>query len=175
MRAIRCSLLLLLALLMSGCLITTGAIQGDRFSVAQDFSVQMLDGDWEPVRQNSWLDRNYIRRWNTSYAISFQHKKSNGFIGVRSYDMDEVGQARSLEVWADSIVAGSGGLKLSQKMIKVDGMDAIELVISGNYMNKCIALKKGKKAYLLLYSNYPTYFDEYLGVFDKFVGTFKAE
>ncbi len=162
--------LVILLLTILGCTTTTGMIQDNRFSVEQDFSVALLDSDWQVGRQTVFRD-GIITRQNTQWPISFSHKNSNGFVGVRSFQMNEVGQARSLEVWADNMVANSGGLKLSQKSVKIDGNEAIELVISGTYMAKQIFLKKGDKGFFIVYSNSPAYFDQYLDVFDKFVET----
>jgi hypothetical protein len=178
MRLYAFSSLVVFLLLLIGCVSTTGDIRGDRFYVAQDFSVGVLNDEWEVTRQkvNHMIAANApIPRENTQWPISFSHKNSNGFIAARSYELNELGQARSLEVWADSIVAGSGGIKLSQRTIKVDGNDALELVTSGQYMMKQVILKKRKKFYKIVYSNSPAYFDQQLAVFDGFVGTFRFE
>jgi len=156
-----------------GCTTTTGVIQNNSFSVENSFSVGLLDNDWQVERQKVFSD-GVIKRQNTPWAIGFSHTKSSGFIGVYAWQLSEIDQARSLDIIADSIVANSGGLKLSQKTVKVDGYDAIELVTSGTYMKKQILFKKGDRGYLLRYSNSPTYFDQYLNVFDSLVGTFKV-
>lgn len=160
-------------LFLHGCLVTTGEIKENRFFIENDFSVDLLDNSWEVVRQQVRVDLG-IRRSNTVYEISFRHKNSNGTIGVNSFELDNVGNARSIDIHADDAVARWGGIKLSQKMIKIDRIDAVELVISGKYMVKYIFFKKGGKGYELVYINTPTYFDEYLGVFEKFIGTFKV-
>lgn len=159
-------------LLLTGCAITitttgttTGEIKGNTFYLKNNFSVDLLDDDWEVVRQRGGYPVD---------EISFLHKKSNGRIRVNFVELNEIEQKRPLDVIADAIVADKGVLKLSQKMIKIDGIDAIEFVLSGgNYMHKYILLKKDKSAYEIQYTNTATYFDEYLGVFDKFVSSFK--
>ena len=178
MRSFTFSSLGILLLLLSGCISTTGEIRESRFYLDQDFSVGLLNSDWEMTRQkvNRLVQPNApIARESTPWPISFSHKKSNGFIAAKSYALTELGQARSLEVWADSIVAGSGGLKLAERSVRIDGSDALEIVISGQYMTKQVILKKGKKSYRLVYSNSPAYFDENLGVFDEFVGSFRLQ
>ncbi len=175
MRLFAASSLVVFLLLLTGCASTTGEIRENRFYVAQDFSVGLLNDEWQMTRQTvNHLNAPSFRE-NTPWPISFSHKNSNGFIGVRSYTLNELGQARSLEVWADSLVANSGGMKLSQRNVKIDGNDAIELVTSGQYMMKQVFLKKGKKAYRMVYSNSPAYFDQHLGVFDTFVETFRIQ
>jgi hypothetical protein len=176
MRLFKFSSFMILLLLLAGCVTTTGDIKENRFNVENDFSVGLLDSDWEVTRQkvNPLVQPNAaFPRENTPWQISFSHKKSNGFVAIRSYELNEVGQARPLDVWADGLVASSGGLKLSERSVKIDGSDAVELVISGQYMSKQVLLKKGKKAYRIVYSNSPSYFDQYLGVFDTFVESFR--
>ncbi|MBI4686378.1 MAG: hypothetical protein HY756_01120 [Nitrospirae bacterium] len=173
MQRIRLSLLLLTLLFLTACVTTTGEIKGNQFYLENYFNITLLDSDWEVVRQQTWVQYG-VKKSNTMYEISFRHKKSNGIIGVNSYWLDEVGKTQSLDIHANEAVAEFGGMKLSQKIIKVDGIDAVELVISGNYMFKYIFLKKGDKGYGIIYRNTPAYFDEYLSVFDKFVGTFRA-
>jgi hypothetical protein len=168
-----CLTALLLFLSLPGCLVTTGEIRGNKFFVQDDFTVDLPNSEWEVVRQQVFVDLG-IRRPNSVFEVSFNHKKSNGFIGVNSMKMTEVDQARSLEVHADGAVTSMSGIKLSQRMIKVDGIDAIEVVISGKYMRKYIFLKKGSAGYELIYMNTPAYFDQYLGDFDTFVGSFRA-
>jgi len=175
MRSFACSSLAVFLLLLAGCASTTGEIRDNRFYVAQGFSVDLLNDEWQVTRQTVNPMNAPSFRVNTPWQISFSHKNSNGFIGVTSFMMNELGQARSLDVWADNLVANSGGMKLSQKNVKIDGIDAIELVTSGKYMVKQVFLKKEKKAYRMVYSNSPTYFDQYLGVFDKFVETFRIQ
>ena len=159
--------------LLSACITTTGEINGNAFYLDNNFTVSLMNGDWTVLRQQKGVV-NYQYYENTAYQISFSHKKSNGLIGVHSFVMSEVGQARSLEVHADSIASEFGGMKLSQRMIKVDGIDAVELLLSGNKMAKLILLKKGKMGFLLAYTNTPAYFDQSLSEFDKFIATFKT-
>jgi hypothetical protein len=164
-------------MLLAACISTTGEIKENRF-IDQDFSVGLLNDEWQVTRQkvNHMVQPNaFVQRENTPWALSFSHTKSNGFIGVGAYDLNELGLARSLEVWADNLVSNSGGLKLSDRSIKIDGSDALELVVSGKYMVKWIIMKKGKKAYRMVYSNSPTYFDQSLAVFDGFVETFRFQ
>ncbi len=158
--------------LLTGCLVTTGDIRDNRFFVEDDYAIDLLDSDWEVERQKVLVDGSY-RRESSPFDIAFQHKKSNGVIGVGSMDLDNVMKDRSLEVHAEDMVAQFQGIKLSERKITIDGVDAIELIISGNYMIKYIYLKTNDRGYFLLYRNTPTYFDEYLGTFDTFVETFK--
>ncbi len=170
--------LAILLFVLAGCITTTGEIRENRFYVDQVFSVAIIDSDWQVTRQrvNHLTQPNAaFPRENTPWAISFSHKRSNGFIAVMSFELTELGQARSLEVWADNLVANSGGLKLSERSVKIDGNDAVELVISGSHMIKQVILKKGKRAYRIVYSNSPAYFDQYLAVFDGFVETFRLQ
>jgi hypothetical protein len=139
LRLFKFSPFLILLLLLAGCVKTTGDIKENRFNVENDFSVGLLDNDWEVVHQkvNPLVQPNAaVQRENTPWQISFSHKKSNGFVGAGSWELNEVGQALPLDVWADGLVANSGGLKLSERSVKIDGNDAIELVISGKYMSK---------------------------------------
>jgi hypothetical protein len=163
----------LILLFLAGCFVTTGEIRNNKFFVENEFTVDLLGSEWEVVRQQVFVDIG-IRQPNTVYEISFEHKKSNGFIGVNFLELDEVNRARSLEVHADEAVSTSSAMKLSQKLIKIDGIDAIEVVVSGKYMMKYIFMKKDAKGYELVYRNTPAYFDQYLGDFDKFVGTFRV-
>lgn len=156
-----------LVFLLQGCAGTTGAIRGNQFYLEGNFAVDLLNEDWEIVRQKYDLGIA-----SSPFEIAFVHKKSNGEIGINSFKLDEVFKARSLEVVADEAVARWSGIKLSQKFIKISGNDAVEIVISGHYMVKLIFLKKKDSGYWLLYKNTPTYFDEYLEVFDKFVKKF---
>lgn len=164
--------ILLLVGVLSSCLVTTGEIKDKRFFIENDYAVDILDSDWEVERQEVFVDGNY-RRENSPFDIAFQHKKSNGVIGVGSFDLDNVMKDRSLEVHAEEIVAQLEGIKLSERNIAIDGVDAIELIVSGNYMVKYIYLKTKDRGYFFLYRNTPTYFDDYLGTFDGFVKTFK--
>jgi hypothetical protein len=164
---------MLLLVVLPACITTTGEIKGNAFYLDGNFTVDMLDDDWVPSRQQAGVaNGRYFE--NTHFEISFNHKNSNGFIGVNAFEMSDAVQARSLEVTADGIVANSEGMKLSQKMMKVDGVDAVELIISGKEMAKYVFLKKGKMGYILTYSNTPTYFDQNLATFEKFLGSFKA-
>ena len=174
MTLFRLSPLVILFVLLSACISTTGEIKENRF-VDQDFSVGLLNDEWQVARQKVYHLNAPSLRENTPWAISFSHTKSNGFIGVGAFDMNELGQARSLEVWADNLVANSGGLKLSDRSVKIDGNEGLELVVSGKYMAKWIIMKKGKKMYRMVYSNSPTYFDQSLAVFDGFVQTFRFQ
>ena len=155
---------------ISGCVSTTGEIQGNRFVMSRNFSVGVLDSDWEIIRQQTSDDMG-IHRESSVFEVAFKHKKSNGFIGINSMVMDAVDQARPLEVHAEETVARLG-MKLSQDMIKINNTDAMQLVCSGTYMTKLIYLKNGNVAYELVYQNTKTYFDQYLPVFDQFVKTF---
>jgi hypothetical protein len=178
MRLSTISLLGFCLLVCAGCISTTGEIKENRFYLTQDFSVELLNDEWQITRQqvNHMIQPNApIARENTPWPISFSHRKSNGFIAARSYELTEVGQARSLEVWADAIVANSGGVKLSERTIKVNENEALELVISGSYMMKQVLLKKENKAYRIVYTNSPAYFDQSLNVFDRFVETFRLQ
>lgn len=161
-------------LLLTGCaIITTGEIKGNTFYLKNNFSVDLLDDDWEVVRQKLVADPQTVRQ-NTINEIAFLHKKSNGWIRVNFYELNEIGQKRPLDVLADAAVAQPGVMILFKKMTKIDGVDAVEFVVSeGNFMHKYIILKKDESAYEIEYKNTSTYFDEYLGVFDKFVSSFK--
>jgi hypothetical protein len=143
------------------------------FYLENSFTVYLLDEDWMAVRQQKGVVNGKYYQ-NTNYNISFNHKKSNGTIGVVSYVMNEVGQARTLEIHADALATSIGGIKLSQRMTTVDGLDGVELVMSGDQMGKYIFLKKGRMGYLLAYTNTAAYFDQYLPVFESFLGTFKT-
>ncbi len=158
---------------LSGCFSTTGEIRGKMFYLEHDFTAALVDDDWQVIQQEKGV-RYGAPYVSSVYEISFNHKKSNGMIGVNSFILSEVGQARSLEIHAEDAIARWEGIKLSQRMIKVDGIEAIEVVMSGKYMAKYIFLKKGQNGYEIVYTNTPTYFDEYLSVFDKFVETFKT-
>lgn len=160
-----------LLIAVTGCLTTTGEIQGNHFLVSKDFQIDLLDSEWEPVRQQVFTDIG-IRRENMPSEIVFRHKKSNGVIGVNSMELDTVAQERPLEVHAENALVNHGEMKLSEKVLTVAGFDAIELVISGKYMTKYIFLKSGQKGYEIYYKNTPTYFDQYLDAFDRFVQTF---
>ena len=167
------AVLMLLLVVLPACITTTGEIKGNVYYLDGNFTVDMLDDDWVALQQRAGVvDGRYFE--NTHFEISFNHKKSNGFIGVNAFEMNNAVQARSLEVTADSIVANSDGMKLSQKMMKVDGLDAVELIISGKEMGKYVFLKKGKMGYILMYSNTPTYFDQNLATFEKFIASFKT-
>jgi hypothetical protein len=173
MNSLKLTATLIAFFLLSACITTTGEIKGNTFYLENNFAIGLLNDDWTVLRQQKGIVNGRYYE-NTSYKISFTHKKSNGSIGVNSFVMSEAGQARSLEIHADGILSGFGGIKLSQKMVKVDGIEAVELILSGNKMAKFIFLKKGKMGYLLVYTNTPTYFDQNLADFDKFVETFKT-
>lgn len=155
---------------LPGCVSTTGEIQGNRFVMSHNFTVEVLDSDWEVIRQQT-MDDMGIHRESSVFEVAFKHKKSNGFIGINSMVMDAVDQARPLEVHAEETVARLG-MKLSQEIIKINNKDAMQLVCSGTYMTKHIFVKNGNMAYELVYQNTKTYFDQYLPVFDQFVRTF---
>jgi hypothetical protein len=155
---------------LTGCVV--GEISNGIFYLEDDFSVHLLDDDWQVIRQTrAPLNPNVVYSRD---EIAFEHKKSNGFISVNSFALSDIDQSRTLSIHADAAVASARGMKLSEKQTKIDGIDAVEVIISGARMVKWVFMKKGEKGYRLMYSNTPAYFDQYLGVFDKFVETFKT-
>lgn len=170
MKSIRMMIVLLALLFNVGCVV--GEIKNNAFYLRNNFTVQLLNDDWQVIRQT--IDPFFPNRVNTHDKIAFAHKKSNGYISVTSMILGDIDQARPLSIHADAAVAGWRGLKLSEKQTKIDGVDAVEVVISGAYMVKWVFMKKGVKGYRLTYSNTPAYFDEHLGVFDKLVESFKT-
>ncbi len=167
-----------LFLLLVGCLVTVGEIRDSTFYYEDYFSAKILDNDWEVIRQQKQtgdplFPTLYPTRYSSSYQISFAHKKSNGFIGVIVSQLSEVGKQRSLDIIADSVISQFEGMKLSQKTSTVDGIEAIEVIESGKKMMKLIIFKTGDLVYYVTYSNTPTFFDQYLTVFDKFISDMK--
>jgi len=153
----------------TGCVV--GEIRDNSFYLQDDFTVQLLNEDWQVIRQTrAPLNPRVVYSRD---KIAFSHKKSNGFISVNSFALSDIDQARALSIHADAAVASWRGMKLSENLTKIDGIDAVEVVISGARMVKWVFMKKDAQGYRLMYSNTPAYFDEYLGVFDKFVETFK--
>ncbi len=163
-----------LFLFLVGCLVTIGEIKDNTFYFEDYFSARILDNDWEVIRQQKDIGDPLFpalmpARYNSSYQISFAHKKSNGFIGVMANKLSEVGKQRSLDIIADSVISQFEGMKLSEKKITVDGIEAIEVIESGKKMMKLLIFKTGDVVYYVNYSNTPTFFDQYLPVFDRFV------
>lgn len=155
---------------LTGCVV--GEIRDHSFYLKNDFTVQLLDEDWQVIRQTK--DPLNPKIQSSRDKIAFAHKKSNGYISANSFMLSDISQARPLSVHVDAAVANWRGMKLSEQQTKIDGVDAVEVVISSSRMVKWVFMKKGNWGYELVYSNTPAYFDEYLGVFDKFVETFKT-
>jgi len=170
MQNIRILFVCLAFVCFTGCVV--GQIRNDMFYLEDEFSVHLLDNDWKVIRQTrAPLNPNVVYSRD---RIGFAHKKSNGYISVNSFVLSDIDQSRTLSIHADAAVASWHGMKLSEKQTKIDGIDAVEVIISGARMVKWVFMKKDEKGYRLMYSNTPAYFDEYLGVFDKFVETFKT-
>lgn len=170
MRNYGISFFCLALLCLTGCAV--GEITGDSFYLEKDFTVKLLNDDWQVIRQTRAPLNPAVKY--SPFKISFAHKKSNGYIAADSFEMNEVSQARSLRVHADNVVAQWRATKLSEKETKIDGIDAIEVVMSNERIIKWVFMKKDKIAYVLMYNNTSKYFDEYLEVFDKFVESFKT-
>lgn len=165
-------------LLLIGCVKTVGDIRDNKFYDGDSFSVDLLGDDWEIMRQkmtpgDPLFPSLHPARYSTNYEISFAHKKSSGFIGVDVRPLSDVGKQRSLDIIADSVVSDLEGVKLSQKKVTVDGIDAIEVVQSGKRLLKVLIFKTGEKIFYVQYTNTPAYFDQNLPVFDKFVASMK--
>jgi hypothetical protein len=170
MKNIRISFFCFALFCLAGCVV--GEITGDRFYLKSDFTVKLLNEDWQVIRQKREPLNPAVT--NSAIKIAFVHKKSNGYIGAESFVLNDVDQARSLRVHADAVVASWHATILSEKETKIDGIDAIEVVMSNSRIIKWVFMKKGNHAYALLYYNTPKYFDEYLDVFDEFVESFKT-
>jgi hypothetical protein len=156
--------------LLTGCVV--GEIRDNSFYLKNDFTIQLLNEDWKVIRQTrASLNPSVVYSRD---KIAFAHKKSNGYVSINSFILSDVSQARPLSVHVDAAVAYWRGMKLSEKQTQIDGIDAVEVIISSSRMIKWVFMKKGDRGYELVYSNTPAYFDEYLGVFDKFVETFKT-
>jgi hypothetical protein len=166
-------------LLVFGCVRTVGDIRDNTFYYEDNYSVELPGDEWQIIRQqvkpgDPLFPSINPPRYSSSYQISFDHKKSGGFIGVTASKLTDIGKQRSLDVIADVIFSQSEGVKLSQNKVTVDGIEAIEDVHSGKKLVKLIVFKTDDMLYYVGYANTPTYFDQYLPVFDKFVSSMKV-
>jgi hypothetical protein len=179
MRFVKVGLTFCILILMIGCIKTVGEIKDNKFFYEDNFSVDLLDDEWQVLRQqmrqaDPLFPQIQPARYSSSYQIRFAHKKSNGFIGVDATPLTEVGKQRSLDVLVDAVVSKLEGVKLSQKKIMIGGIEAVEVVQSSKEMMKVIIFKTSEMVYYVVYTNTPSFFDTYLPIFDKFMMSLKV-
>ncbi|UCF80835.1 MAG: hypothetical protein JSV08_10110 [Acidobacteriota bacterium] len=146
------------------------SIEDDSFMKKGLFQGKMLGDDWSHKKGGGAFS---VR----NAEITFYHKKSNGWISVNSFSIDEDYREKPVEANVENFLWINREIELSRKSITVDGHNVIWLEAEDEKkyykaVNVYVRLSD-EYACWITYGNTPSFFSEFLSVFEGFLQDFK--